>query len=122
MARTALATEARLDSKGNPRQRRQEQQASIVARNPRTLYTARKREDEVRAPAVQELHDYDIREQDHRRQLRRAFQVHQFASFGCIRHGYTPPEEIEIDGRQKKRRIDPYRNSNANRPWIRSVS
>lgn len=95
-----------------------QQQASIIARNPRTLYTARKERHELSAPAVQELHDYDIREQNHKRQYRTAFRVHQFAPFGCVRHGYTPGKEI-FD--EKSNRIAFYRNENKNRPWIRAV-
>lgn len=95
-----------------------QQQASIVSRNPRTLYTARKEEHELNAPAVQELHDYDIREQNHKRQFQAAFRVHQFAPFGCVRHGYTPSEEIF---NEKRHRIAFYRNQHPNRPWLRNV-
>ena len=99
-------------------------QAEIAARNPKTQYFARHEDWTVAAPKVKALHDYDIREQNHQRQLNAAFRDHQLAPFGIIRHGFTPEEEYETEGstRRRKRRMQLYRPANPNRPWLRRIS
>jgi len=91
-------------------------QGELAARNPRMQYFARNEDSSVKAPVIETLHNYDIREQNHIVQLNAAFRDHQFAPFGAVRHGYTPNEErIDEDGRL----IDIHQSSNPNRPWIR---
>jgi len=78
-----------------------QQQASMISRNPATSYIARTQEWETSAPIVEELHNYDIREQNHKRQFAAAFRDKQFAPFGVIRHGYTPGDELDVPGRER---------------------
>lgn len=95
------------------------QQASIAARNPRVSYFPRADGQAKQARHIEVLHNYDIVEQNHIFQLNGALRYHQFANYpGVVRHGYTPPEEIE----DSKGRLTPFRNDNPNRPWIRAVA
>ena len=94
------------------------QQGEIAARNPRVQYFARTKESRQNAPIVQALHNYDIIESNHIAQHNAAFRDHQFAPLGVIRHGYTPPEEVETE---KGRRLDFYRPATGTLPWIRRI-
>ena len=94
------------------------QQGEIAARNPRVQYFARTQDSRRNAPVVQALHNYDIIEANHISQHNAAFRDHQFAPIGIIRHGFTPPEEVETE---KGKRIDFYRPATGTRPWIRRV-
>ena len=79
------------------------QQGAIAARNPRMSYFAASREWEGKAPIAESLHNYDIREQRHIKQLNSTFRDAQMAPFAGVRHGYTPPEEIETPETDRKR-------------------
>jgi hypothetical protein len=94
-------------------------QGEVASRNPRVEYFPRKQEAKEFTESIQALHNYDIREQNHIRQLNAAFRDHLFAPVGVIRHGYTPEEELR-DERTGKR-LDLYRPANPNRPWIRRM-
>lgn len=106
------------------------QQARVASRSPRTMYSPRPRrtgrdaaELEREARVVKALHDYDIREQNHKRTLNSGFRDHQFAPFGVVRHGYTPEEEM--DGTQRRRgrtRRIGRRHRDPNAPWIERVA
>ena len=102
------------------------QQAAISSRNPRVNYFPRSEDAQAaaKARAVKALHDYDIVEQKHKKQFNSAFRDHQFAPFGIVRHGYTPPDEIATqDGRRKRqRRLGVRRDTNPNRPWMRRIA
>lgn len=96
-----------------------QQQAETAARNPRVQLFPRNEESRDKAMPVQRLHNYDIIEQNHIRQLNGAFRDHQFAPFGIVRHGFTPEEEYATD---KGRLLDLYRPAHPERPWIRRVA
>ena len=93
------------------------QQAGIAARNPRVQYFPRTKDSEAKAPHVELLHNYDIREQNHIAQMKAAFRDAQFAPFpGVLRHGYTPEREL-LDENGKA--LFYFRPANPNRPWIK---
>lgn len=103
-----------------------QQQAAIISRNPETSYTAKTEDWELSAPVIEELHNYDIREQNHKRQFAAAFRDKQFAPFGVIRHGYTPFDEFDVltgtGENARRRRLDLFRPANPNRPWLKRVA
>lgn len=99
-----------------------QQQSAVAHQNPRVQYLARDEKSAANVPLIAALHNYDIVEQNHIRQFNAMFRDHQFAPFGCVRHGYTPEDEIDVAKGQKMRRIEFYRPANKNRPWIRRVA
>jgi hypothetical protein len=77
------------------------------------------------ARAVQPLISYDIDELDMETQCNDALVDHFFAHFGCVRHGYTPREEVfevpEAEGKRETR-LNYYRHERPDRPWIRRIA
>lgn len=96
-------------------------EGDITSRNPKMELRPRKREAIKMAPGVESLQNYDIVEQNHKRQFQRSFQHHLFAPAGFMRHGFTPSEEYEVHKQERSRRMQLYRPARPDRPWIRAV-
>jgi hypothetical protein len=94
-------------------------EGDLTARSPRIKLRPRTIDSVRMAPAVESLYNYDIVEQNMKRQLKRAFRHHLFAPFGAIRHGFTPSEEFEAA--KTGRRMQLYRPAIPDRPWIRAI-
>lgn len=97
--------------------------SGLLARNPRVQVLPRMRSGsphalEVAKDAivVEALLNYDIHVQKMRRQWNQALFSAFFAPFGCVRHGFTPVEEVYADDGS---RIEHYAMAEPERPWIR---
>lgn len=93
-------------------------QAAIISQSPNLILWPRKRGVEENLRGVETLFNYDIREQNMVRQWNGAFRDHQFASFGVVRHGFTPSEEFQ----DSKGALSFYSPVRPDRPWIRRVA
>ncbi len=77
------------------------------------------------ARAVQPLISYDIDELDMETQCNDALIDHFYAHYGCVRHGFTPREEvIDVSETEGKRdtRLNWYRHERPDKPWVRRIA
>jgi hypothetical protein len=90
----------------------------VASRNPRVQVFPNHPDAIEMARPVEHLLNQDIKELGFKRQSNRALRHHLWAPLGIMQHGFTPRDEwVSSAGR----RMQMYRPSRPDRPWVRAV-